>query len=83
MKRRDFLKHAVTGTAGVAAGVTAVAGCGGGEPATADGPAVVTTKKVRWRMASSFPRGLDTIYGAAEVLAETRSASTSASVSRR
>ncbi len=76
MKRRDFLKHAVTGTAGVAAGVTAVAGCGGGEPATADGPAVVTTKKVRWRMASSFPRGLDTIYGAAEVLAERVSAMT-------
>ena len=72
MKRREFLKQVVTGSAGLAAGVTAVAGCGGGEPATAqgDGPAVVTTKKVRWRMASSFPRGLDTIYGAAEVLAE-------------
>ncbi len=71
MKRREFL----TGlAAGAAAGVTAVAGCGGGEPAggQAEGgaPAVHTTKKVRWRMASSFPRGLDTIYGAAEVLAE-------------
>jgi TRAP-type mannitol/chloroaromatic compound transport system substrate-binding protein len=31
---------------------------------------VHTTKKVRWRIASSFPRGLDTIFGAAEILAD-------------
>ena len=34
------------------------------------GPAVHTKKKVRWRMASSFPRSLDTLYGSAEILAE-------------
>ena len=32
--------------------------------------AVHTQKKVRWRLASSFPSSLDTIYGAATVLAE-------------
>jgi TRAP-type mannitol/chloroaromatic compound transport system substrate-binding protein len=69
MKRREFIKQAVTGVAGAAAGVSLVAGCGGGEEATAEGPAVHTTKKVQWRLASSFPRGLDTIFGAAEVLA--------------
>ena len=31
---------------------------------------MATTKRVRWRLASSFPRSLDTIYGAAEVMAE-------------
>jgi TRAP-type mannitol/chloroaromatic compound transport system substrate-binding protein len=31
---------------------------------------VHTGKRVRWRLASSFPRSLDTIFGAAEVMAE-------------
>jgi TRAP-type mannitol/chloroaromatic compound transport system substrate-binding protein len=31
---------------------------------------VATGKKIRWRLASSFPSSLDTIYGAAEVLAD-------------
>lgn len=34
------------------------------------GPAVQTGKRVTWRLASSFPRSLDTIYGGAETLAE-------------
>lgn len=68
MKRRAFLKQAVTGAAGAAAGIT-VAGCGDDE-AIADGPAVQTRKKVKWRLASSFPPALDTIFGGAEVLAE-------------
>jgi len=58
MRRRDFLSGAVIGGAGLAA-------CGGG----ATGPAVHATPRVRWRLASSFPRSLDTIFGAAEVLA--------------
>jgi len=70
MKRREFIKQAITGAAGAAAGVSLVAGCGGGEQAGAEAPAVHTTKKVQWRLASSFPRGLDTIFGAAEVLAD-------------
>ena len=33
-------------------------------------PAVQTSPRVTWRLASSFPNSLDTIYGAAEVLAQ-------------
>ena len=54
MDRRSALKHA--GVAGVlAAGVA---------------PAVHAQAAVRWRIASSFPRSLDTIFGAAEVFAQ-------------
>ncbi len=60
MRRREFLGGALVGGAALAA-------CGGGG---ADGPAVQTRKRIRWRMASSFPRSLDTIFGAAEVMAE-------------
>jgi TRAP-type mannitol/chloroaromatic compound transport system substrate-binding protein len=52
--RRSLIKHA--GLAGVlAAGVA---------------PAVHAQAAVRWRLASSFPRSLDTIFGAAEVFAQ-------------
>ena len=60
MKRRDLLTGALAG--GVLA---ACSGESGGS-----GPAVHTRKKIRWRLASSFPRSLDTIYGAAEVMSE-------------
>ena len=43
--------------------------------AASQAPAAVG-KKVRWRLSSSFPRSLDTIFGAAEVLAERVSALT-------
>ncbi|MGE3165237.1 MAG: TRAP transporter substrate-binding protein [Planctomycetota bacterium] len=59
MQRRDFLTSTIA--AGAALGVT---GC---SPSSA-GPAVRTQPHVRWRLASSFPRSLDTIFGAAEVL---------------
>lgn len=59
MQRRAFLQRAVPGA--VAAGV--LAGCG--QPA-AEGPAVVTQPHIDWRMASSFPRSLDTLFGSAE-----------------
>lgn len=56
MERRSFLKKA--GAAGVAAAAVAA-------PAmAADGPTI------RWRLASSFPKSLDTIYGGAEQLAK-------------
>lgn len=67
MKRREFLRHAVVGTAGAGA-LAACSGSNAGEQSS--GPAVHTRKKVQWRLASSFPRSLDTIYGASEVLAE-------------
>ncbi|MDK2123769.1 TRAP transporter substrate-binding protein [Parachitinimonas caeni] len=54
MERRSFLKQA--GLAG------AVAASAAAPAIAADGPAI------RWRLASSFPKSLDTIYGAAETL---------------
>lgn len=66
--RRGFLKQAALGAAG-AAGASALAGCGaGGSGGSSNAPAVQTTERVRWRLASSFPRSLDVIYGATEVL---------------
>jgi TRAP-type mannitol/chloroaromatic compound transport system substrate-binding protein len=53
MKRRDFVKGA-----GLALAATTAA------PAVAQGQ-----PQVRWRMASSFPKSLDTLYGTAEQLA--------------
>ncbi|MCB9743779.1 MAG: TRAP transporter substrate-binding protein [Alphaproteobacteria bacterium] len=74
MRRRDLLTTALASAAGAT-----LAGCEGPQPRTpapAEGgaPAVITGQKVQWRVASSFPRSLDTIYGAAEVLAERVSA---------
>ena len=54
MDRRSLIKHA--GVAGVlAAGIA---------------PAVHAQAAVRWRLASSFPKSLDTIYGTAEVFSK-------------
>ena len=58
MKRREII-----GTALAAAALTA---CG----EKSSGPAVQTKKKVRWNLASSFPRSLDTLFGGAQVLAD-------------
>ena len=63
--RRAFVGKAAVGAAAVAAGAaSACAGPGEG------GPAVQTTRNVIWRLASSFPRGLDALYGSSERLAE-------------
>lgn len=71
--RRRFLGQAASGVVG--AGVVAACGAadGGGEGGA---PAVQTLPQVRWRLASSFPRGLDTIWGSAEMLGELTSALT-------
>nr|WP_315201946.1 TRAP transporter substrate-binding protein [uncultured Albidiferax sp.] len=54
MDRRSLIKH--TGIAGVlAAGVA---------------PAVHAQAAIRWRLASSFPKSLDTIYGGADVFSK-------------
>ncbi|MEM1204750.1 MAG: TRAP transporter substrate-binding protein [Acidobacteriota bacterium] len=68
MDRRKFLtKTALTAaTTATAAGLVA---CGSKE-GSGGAPAVVTNPSVTWRLASSFPRGLDTIFGVAEVLAQ-------------
>ena len=57
MDRRSFLTKAAVGGAGAAAATTLAT------PALAQ-----SLPKVTWRMTSSFPKSLDTIYGAAEVL---------------
>ena len=61
MKRRNFIK-----TAGLAAAGAAIA-----SPAIAQ-----STPEVKWRMTSSFPKSLDTIYGGAEVFAKAVSEAT-------
>lgn len=64
MDRRKFLEKSVLATAG--AGLLSACGKAASE---GGGPAVHTRESVTWRLASSFPRGLDTIFGSAEVLA--------------
>ena len=76
MKRREFLEKSLVGAA--ATGTAALTGClsHSGETSAEGSAAVITGERVRWRLASSFPRSLDTIYGGAEVLAERISAMT-------
>lgn len=48
-----------------------VAGCSNESATGSTGaPAVITQPRLRWRLISSFPRSLDTIFGAAEVFAQ-------------
>ena len=57
MQRRDFLKKASVGAAAGAAATIAA-------PALAD-----NLPTIKWRLTSSFPKSLDTVFGGAEVLA--------------
>src|SRR5215813_9022668 len=61
MERRSFLKH--TGLAGILAAASA--------PAIAQTPG-----EVKWRLASSFPKSLDTIFGAADTISKRVAAAT-------
>ena len=61
MQRREFIKHG--GLAGVLAA--------GAAPAFAQ-----SQPEVKWRLTSSFPKSLDTIYGAAEEVAKKVAAAT-------
>ena len=55
MQRRSFIQKATVGATATAALAA---------------PAIISAQpQVRWRIASSFPKSLDTIYGAAEVVA--------------
>jgi TRAP-type mannitol/chloroaromatic compound transport system substrate-binding protein len=70
MDRRSLIKSASIAGA-VAAGAALVA-CGKKEDApaaTAGSAAAVGSGVVRWRLASSFPKSLDTIFGASDVFA--------------
>ena len=55
MKRRQFLKVAGAGLASTAVAAPAIA---------------QSMPELKWRLTSSFPKSLDTIYGAAEVFAK-------------
>jgi len=70
--RRTLFRNAGSMLAGAAVGAgLGASGCGSTEPGAEGGaPAVSTGKRIRWRLASSFPRSLDTIFGGAEELAE-------------
>ena len=58
MQRRSFLKKATVG-AGVAAGVSTL-----GAPAIAQ-----SLPTLNWRLVSSFPKSLDTLFGTPEIFA--------------
>jgi len=65
MKRREFLKNAGIGTAAGAALLATQAGAQtGGLPA------------VNWRMAASWPKSLDTLYGGADLIGKRVAAAT-------
>src|ERR1051325_3654404 len=55
MKRRDFLKVSAAGAAATAIAAPAIA---------------QSSPEVKWRLTSSFPKSLDTIYGGAEYFAK-------------
>ena len=56
MKRRDFIKVTGLATAGAA---------------TLAAPAIAqSTPELKWRLAASWPKSLDTLYGAAEMMAK-------------
>ncbi|HWU85427.1 MAG TPA: TRAP transporter substrate-binding protein [Rhodocyclaceae bacterium] len=79
MSRRRFVQQAVTALAGG----SVLAACGKQEApkpvAAAEAeaaPVAANLPKVRWRLASSYPKSLDTIFGAAQVVADRVAAAT-------
>lgn len=65
MERRDFLKTAALGVAGTGT----LAACAGGQSNADAGDSIFAGPEVTWRLASSFPRSLDVVYGSVEHLA--------------
>ena len=61
VERRSFLKKAGAGL---------IAGAGSAVAAPVTAMAAESLPEVHWRLASSFPKSLDTIFGGAEVLAK-------------
>src|SRR5260221_10005977 len=65
MERRKFLK---SGAAGLAAGAAMMP--------TLSKAQAAGLPEIKWRLASSFPKSLDTIYGAAETMSKRVAAAT-------
>ena len=65
MQRRKFLS---TAGAGLAAGAAAIPGLSSAQTAA--------LPTIKWRLASSFPKSLDTIYGGAEIISKRVAAAT-------
>ncbi|HVE90650.1 MAG TPA: TRAP transporter substrate-binding protein [Burkholderiaceae bacterium] len=61
MQRRSFIRNATAGAA-----VAAISA-----------PAIAQAPQIRWRLSSSFPKSLDTIFGAADVFSKKVSEATS------
>src|SRR5258708_8748266 len=59
MQRRKFLRNAGVGVAAVAASATLAASA-----------IAQSMPELKWRLASSFPKSLDTLYGAGETFAK-------------
>ena len=76
MSRRRFVQHAVTALAGG----TVLAACGKQEAAPAPTPTAAAPGGdlpiVKWRLASSFPKSIDTIYNTSRLMAERVAAAT-------
>ena len=64
MQRRKFVTNAAAG--GIAAGAAGAIAVNRPHPAMAQGD----MPEIKWRLTSSFPKSLDTIYGAGEVFAQ-------------
>jgi len=66
IERRAFLKTTALGIAGSGT----LAACGGAAEGPAAAGEIHAGPRITWRLASSFPRSLDIIYGASERFAE-------------
>ena len=55
MKRRDFLKVSAAGAAATAVAAPAIA---------------QSSPEIKWRLTSSFPKSLDTLYGGSDYFAK-------------
>jgi TRAP-type mannitol/chloroaromatic compound transport system substrate-binding protein len=70
MKRRAFLAGAGAGVGAAAAAVVPAPLAAAETPKAGSpkAPAIVQRPEIKWRCASSYPKSLDTIYGAAELI---------------
>jgi TRAP-type mannitol/chloroaromatic compound transport system substrate-binding protein len=70
MKRRDFLMKAGLGAAAAAAATAGIIGCEKKEEAKKEAPAVITKKKIEWRMVTTWPPKLPVLQDGCERLAQ-------------